>query len=392
MEEIDLTIFEKEFDAHGRGRQCIRTLKGIQANSHPKTKEKLSTFNQQKLLEYAADMAKRIQREEFSFSSFEKNLGEDWKFCLTIGDKRVTEITEAEIKVWWDKELERYTNKKIAWATLLKEYICIQLFIKWVQGIHHTHQLPIMENLYLPKKPKAKLMERMPTQEEVKSLIDAAYASDKYSIRNQAILALANDSGARISEMLSMRNKHIKPEKNYLVVSFPESKTTPRTVISYLAKPYLEAWAKVSPNKDKGPDAFFFCQSNGDCVRYTCVAKAFNRALEKAQIPWKDGKCLHFFRSLFSSRAYNWSYNCKHVWLGWSLKDHERSYTQIGYQQCVEQYFSMIKAEHNPFLKEETPHWDEESIDEKIMEKLINEKPEFRLLLRQMVREIASSS
>lgn len=391
MEKMDLTVFKKDFDAHNRGRQCLRTLKGIEANVHPVLKKQLSLDNQKKLIEYSANLIVKIKRQELSLSSFEKYLAGNWKFCLDLREKSVADVTEVELKVWWEQELARYDSKIIKWATLRKEYECCQHFLKWVKGINHKHQLPLMENLYIPKQPKAKLMERMPSQEEVKQLIDAAYSSDKFSLRNQAILALANDTGARISEILSMQNKHIRPEKNYLVVSFPESKTAPRTVISYLAKPYLENWAKISPNKDKGPDSFFFCQGNGESITYATVMKAFHRAMKKVDIPWKKDKALHFFRNILASRAYNWAYGVKHYWFGWSLQDHERAYSSLNYQQCIEPYFIMIKKENNPMFNEETPYWADESIDDKIMKKLIEEKPEFKLLLKQIVREIAST-
>ncbi len=52
-----------------------------------------------------------------------------------------------------------------------------------------------MAFLEMPKEPRPELCSRMPTEEEVKELI-SAYTSDKFSIRNQAIMALANDTGA----------------------------------------------------------------------------------------------------------------------------------------------------------------------------------------------------
>ena len=98
--EFDLTVFNKEFDAHKRGKQCIREIKGIQANKHPHINKKLSEFNQKKLLEYAAWMIRKIKREELSFSSFEKNISENWKMLLFFGEKKATEITEKGLEQW----------------------------------------------------------------------------------------------------------------------------------------------------------------------------------------------------------------------------------------------------------------------------------------------------
>jgi site-specific recombinase XerC len=385
--ELDLSVFKLEFDIHHRGKQCLREIRGLRENRHPSTGKQISPANQGKLLDYADWMIHRIKREEFSVSSFEKNLSEAWKFCLFLGKLPAEKLEETRLNEWWEQELKRYEEKKIKYWTLCKELECCRSFLKWVNGLNGGQRLPLMESLILPKRPKLTLFTRMPSQEEVKQLIDAVYASDKYSLRNQAVMALANDTGARISEILSMRNKHIKPEKNYLVVSFPESKTAPRTVISFLAKPYLEKWAKVSPNKNAGPEAFFFCQCNGEPITYATIRKAFHRAMDRVQIPWKKKQAVHFFRSIFSSRAFDWPYALKHYWMGWAFSDHEKAYTHLGYQQCVEQYFSMLKKENNPMIGEEAAFWSEKDTSDKVIQKLLEDKPEFKAMLRQLVRE-----
>ena len=381
MEELDLSVFKSDFDPHARGKQCMREINGVRENKHPNTTHKLSSFNQQKLLEYAGWMIHKIKRDEFSVSSFEKNLSESWKLCLFLGEKRVPDITEKDLKSWWGQELTRYEQKKIKHGSLRKEYECAQTFLKWLVGLNGSQRHPLMQTLDMPRPPRAKLIERMPSQSEIKTLIEAANTGQKFSIRDQAIISLANDTGARISEILSMRNKHIRPEKNYLVVSFPESKTAPRTVISFLAKPFLEQWVRLSPNKDKGSEAFVFCQADGSPISYAGVKKSLDRALQKTKIPWVKGKSMHYFRSLFSSRAFNWSYAVKHYWLGWSFQDHEKSYTRLDYTQCTKSYFEMLQAEQNPMIGKEAVFWEKE----------IDQDAEFRkTMLDLLVEEIGA--
>ncbi len=95
---------------------------------------------------------------------------------------------------------------------------------------------------------------------------------------------------------------------------------------------------------------------------------------------------MHFFRNIFTSRSFDWSYAIKHYWLGWGFKDQEKVYTQISYKQCIEQYFAMLKKENNPMLQDEQPFWNEQKADDKIIEQL-KQMPEFDLLLRKLVRE-----
>lgn len=222
--DLDLTVFELDFDPHNRGKQCIRTINHIKQNCYvdnrrhkpfnPFVGKKLVKYNQLKLLEYAAYLIRKLKRKEFSVSSFEKNLAESLKLCLFFGEKKVSDVKEQDIKEWWEKELRRYENEAISHSTLIKGFECCQVFFKWFNGINGNQKHPLLQNLYIPKKPKSKLIEEMPTQVEVKKLIDAVYTDGKlFIIRDTAILALANDSGARISELLSLRTSSVKPEK-----------------------------------------------------------------------------------------------------------------------------------------------------------------------------------
>lgn len=392
MKELDLTVFENGYDPHNRGKQCIRELNGIKANKHPNIKGQMSEHNQEKLLDYAAKMIDRIREDNFTVPSFEKNLGEAWKLCLFFGGKNADEITGKDLAKWWEVEKERYRSQKISYGTLQKEIGCCNTFLKflkepkkWGTSAARKVTVDVMADIYLPNKPRPKLRERLPSQEEVKRLLEAMYVDGKrMSIRNMAICSFANDSGARISAILSIRNKHIRPEENYLVVDLPHSKTAPRTIIAFLSKKHLENWAKVSPNKEAGPDAFFFCQANGNEVKYPCLAIEFRKALKKTGIPWKRN--IHYFRHLFISRTVDWPYAPKMYWTGLALKGHERTYSHIDYTQCLEPYFTMLKKEQNPILEDEPVFWNNVSQGETMGEKLLTAA----LKDKEMKRELAS--
>jgi site-specific recombinase XerC len=386
--EMDKKIFESDFDPHSFGKKANKLLNALEKNWHPTLKKSLPKANHEQLMKYCQSMLTRIRREELAISTFWKNLQSVWKFLIDVGCEDITQINEEKMDAWWQNMLIRYENKEIKHSTVEKEFKCARTFLKFVLELDNP---PVIAKIKLPKKPKKGLSEIIPTQKEVKKFIDAVYVDGKqYTIRDQAILALINDTGARISEALSIRNKHIKPEGNYLIVSFPESKTNPRTVISFLAKSYLENWAKVSPNKDADPDAFFFCQKDGKSVSYASIKKSFHKALSKSQIPWKDGQAMHYFRHIFTTRAFEWPYAIKQYWLGWSNNSIEGIYSEINYKQCIKTYFSMIKEENNPFTKDEPIFWEQEKVEEQIINKLLQEKPEFKMLLRQLIVEITN--
>jgi site-specific recombinase XerC len=384
--EMNEKIFESNFDPHNYGKKANKLLNALRENWHPTLKTALPKANHKHLMKYSENMLTRIKRDELAISTFWKNLQSVWKFLFDIECEDVSKISAEEMAVWWQNMLERYENKKIKHSSLEKELKCARTFLKFIL---ESDNPPAINKIKLPKKPKKGLSEIIPSQKDVKRFIDSVYVEGKqYTIRDQAILSLINDTGARISEALSIKNKHIKPEGNYLIVSFPESKTLPRTVISFLAKPYLENWAKVSPNKNKGPDAFFFCQKDGNSVSYASVKKSFHKALKKTQIPWKKGQAMHYFRHIFTTRAFEWPYAIKQYWLGWSNNSIEGVYSEINYKQCIKTYFNMIKEENNPFTKDEPIFWEQESLSEKVLNELVEKNPiELKMLIRKLVGE-----
>ncbi len=403
MPQLDLSVFETDFDPHNRTKQCLRLIRLIQANQaeesdviqkfnkNPLKARTLMPANQETLLDFAAHLIQRMKHEEITYHTFEKNLNEAWNFCLYLDKGEVRKCSIGDVDAWWNSQMERYLKKEISWETIKKLRTCLIIFFQSIEGLP-PHKMPLrVENVRMPKRPKERLDEVMPTQNDIKQLIEAVYEEGKrYTIRDQAIFALANDTGARISEILSVRNKHIREEENYLIISFPESKTKPRTVISIIAKPFLENWAKVSPNKAKGPEVFFFCQKDGSACSYALVAKSLRKSLEKTKIPWKERKGVHYFRSLCSSRFFEWPYSLKHAWFGWSYRDNESVYTKITHRQFIERYVETLQKERNPFWNEELPYWSEK-VDDVIIEKLLQED-DFKYLLKKLVRNYREST
>lgn len=401
-QELDLSVFQVAFDPHNRGRQCVTVLTQIQANEPKKTNhvrkrgenplagKTLSPENQRWLLVFARHMIERIRENELSLASFEKNMAESWNFALSMGETDVSKADVPQIEAWWAGHKERFQRKEIGWGSLQKYRDCVVSFLQVVEGLPLKETPARMKTIRLPKKPKNGMQDQMPTGEQIKKFIEAVRVAGKtYTIRDQAVLMLAYDSGARIGEILSMRNCDIKPEGEYLMVSFPESKSMPRTVISFLAKSVLEEWSKVSPNRTKGKDAPFFCQADGKGVQYAAVNKSFRRALAVTSIPWKKSKAAHFFRAIAASRFFTWPYVLRNSWFGWQFKTMESAYTTVDYRAFVKPYFETLQAENNPFLKGEVPHWNNpEAIDRQGLERLM-QNDVFRTALMAAMKEIA---
>jgi len=382
MNVLTKQILETTFDTHNRHKALLNVIKAIKENKG------INETNRRLLLEYNDFLEREFSKGELSVSAWQKNIAEAHNFTKFFS-KPLKELVKEDIEKWWKFQEDRQINKEITTWTVLKYCGQARKFLRFCFSLPKKKYVEIFDWIPLPKSPKQNIIaSELPSQKEIKKVIEGMYVEGKrMSIRNQAVMALCNDVGCRISEALSLRNMDIQPEKNYLVVSFPKSKTSPRTVISFLAKPFLENWAKVSPNKDKGSksDVPFFCTSYGKTIMYAELRKQLIKCLKRTEVSFPKGKKAHFFRKLFATRSYAWSKAQRDYWMGWSggISD---SYTHLDYRACVKPYFEMLKEENNPMLKEDEPFWDEQKTDDKIIEKL-KEMPEFNLLLRRLVRE-----
>jgi len=362
---IDETIFQKEYDIHKRGKSCLMHIRHIQANTKlGKTKKgqlahilkrttTLSPYNRLVLLNYAKDMSENIKINELSLASFEKNLSEAWIIGLIWNkDLSEKEFTLKNLEEWWEQPVQDYRNNKISWETLSKKRNVAMHFFKWLLKLKRLKRVPHFDEIELPKKEKDKTKTKHPTSEQIKTLLKSVeIAGKKMTIRDTAVLSVCYDTGCRIGEVLSVKENDLWEEENYYVIHFPESKTCPRTVITYLSKPFIKAWLENRPN-GYNPEGtgYLFCRFDGQPCSYAVITDSFKRALRKSGIAWKKGKGVHFFRALWSSRAIEWGYTLKHAWLGWSFKDHEKAYSQVDYTQFKKSYFEMLKEERNALL------------------------------------------
>jgi len=391
-------------DPHNRVKQLLKDIERIEKNNFKPLKKdkkkqkrnitllpKLLKENQKLLLEFNEMLEKDYHKGKISISGWQKSISEAAAFARFF-NKPITKLGKKDIEQWFKAQEERLINNEIGAWSIRKYASQARKFIRFAFKLPQKKYIDWFDwvSEELPAKPKRKFnASDLPSQADIKRVIEAVYVDGKrMSIRNQAVISLCNDIGCRISEALEIRNKDIKPEQNYLVITLPKSKTEARSVISFLAKPFLEQWSKVSPNKDKGKNsnAPFFCNRLGQKVRYPVVRKALLRALDKSWVVFPKNKNTHFFRALFASRSFAWGRVQRNYWLGWSSGISD-SYTAMNYKSCIKPYFEMLKEENNPMMREEPAFWEKEAVEDKVFAKL-NEKPEFKMLLDQVVREI----
>ena len=393
-------------DPHNRVKQLLKDIERIEKNNFEPLKKdkrkqkrnialppKLLKENQKLLLEFNEMLEKDYHKGKLSVSGWQKSISEAAAFARFF-NKPVTKLERKDIEQWFKRQEERLMNNEIGAWSIRKYASQGRKFIRFAFKLPQKKYIDWFDWISeeLPAKPKRQFnASDLPSQADIKRVIESVYVDGKrMSIRNQAILALCNDIGCRISEALEIRNKDIMPEQNFLVITLPKSKTEARTVVSFLAKPFLEQWSRISPNKDKGEKSGvpFFCNSLGQKVRYPVVRKALLRALNKTGVVFPKNKNTHFFRALFASRSFAWGRVLRNFWLGWSSGISD-SYTAMDYKACIKPYFEMLKEENNPMMQGEAPFWQKEGVEDKVLAKLTG-KPEFKMLMDQTVREIYS--
>lgn len=200
--------------------------------------------------------------------------------------------------------------------------------------------------------------------------------------RNAALIAMLNDVGFRISEALSMDINHVKESSNgdYLIITCPKSKTEPRTVISYLAMPYIQKWLSVyKTGKDSSP---LFCDRYGNRLEYFAAKQMLTRLINKQGLKLPERKKCHIFRHLAATR-FSRHFNSVQMdyWFGWSGRM-QTHYSHVTFEDCVAPYFAMLAGENNPLMPKKCPCGFLNQNSNDFCEKCGNKLQEFTILSR----------
>ena len=155
------------------------------------------------------------------------------------------------------------------------------------------------------------------TFEEFKKLLDTCY-----NLRDRCLIHLFWETGARVSEILSIQLKDIKEEEFGFTITIRESKTEPRPAIIVEAKDDLDAWLQQHPYKNM-PDAPLFVsvkyRTKIERMEYTTVRNLLDDLSLRSGI--KKHVHAHLFRKsratyLITKRK--WSTPLVEKALGWS--------------------------------------------------------------------------
>jgi len=208
-------------------------------------------INQTLTSKYFTDEQKKIMKEYYDFC---KGSGSKMKSdksmalalsCIKIFAKHV----KKEFNEVTKEDVERYdriitSNKSESYAG----YLLIQLkrFYKW---LYQTDNYPKCVRWLKPRiKHKTILIDELPTDHEVKRMLECNNGDDFKAVRDRCVLMVFWDSGCRITEILGcLIGSAIKDEYGYKLSV--NGKTGKREVRLIEAVPYLNKWLECHPDK-----------------------------------------------------------------------------------------------------------------------------------------------
>ncbi len=122
-----------------------------------------------------------------------------------------------------------------------------------------------------------KLPEELLTEEEVQKLIRACDGA-----RDKAFISTLAESGARISEIGTMKIKHVDFEKYGTRLTIA-GKTGTRKILIIYSTPALQQWINNHQHNDN-PDSFLWTNSNNELLGYDMMSAILRKAVRKAGI------------------------------------------------------------------------------------------------------------
>lgn len=234
--------------------------------------------------------------------------GYDLRNISQLLDKDFNKCNPEDIK----KLVLKIKDKNWAEWTKYGHLVIFKVFWRWLKNEEHPKEIEWIK----PRvKNGNKLPEELLTQEEIKKLINTT-SNLKYKL----LVSLLYESGARISEILDLKLKHISFEKDKPIVKLlVNGKTGTRRIPIYAAVPYLRKYLNEAHIDKNNGDCFLFYAKNTPLKRidYNTIRLRLRWIKKKGEI--KKAINPHIFRHSRASYLANFltEAQMKH-YFGWT--------------------------------------------------------------------------
>ena len=162
-----------------------------------------------------------------------------------------------------------------------KDYkIAIKRFYKWLEGSDEDYPEKVRWIRTTLKKNRKKLT-NLPSQEDVKKLIQAAT-----SIRDKALISVLYESGCRVGELLNIKLNDVEFD-DYGVKILVSGKTGPRRIRLISSVPHLANWIQNHPKRQDPNNPLWVnigTWNHGKPMKYSTFRKELKEYAQKAGI------------------------------------------------------------------------------------------------------------
>jgi integrase/recombinase XerD len=233
------------------------------------------------------------------------------EWCNETG-KRLENFSEDDVYDFLDYQ-DSYTfthkgiKKQYSEVTKQRNKVQVRKFLKFVN--------PELADVIKVKKIKDHMHpEGILSKEEIEKMINVCQNE-----RDRVFVAIAYESGARKSELLALRLKHVNFDEHGAVINITEGKTGSRRVRLVYSSSFLHQWLDCHPLKENR-DAFLFCSLRKpfNKISTTGLFDQLREIAGRAKIPL-DKVYVHNFRH---SRATHLSEHLTEAqlkeYLGWT--------------------------------------------------------------------------
>lgn len=250
-------------DIHNYKRQLERELILLKKDSiSPENKEQLIKFK-----DY-------LSSEGLGAARIKKYIGQARKYCKMLNSP-VESADESDIR----RIMGQIEQSELSPETKRDFKIFLRKFYQFLRGCGPDDEMP-PEVKWLKlkiQKSKKKQPEELIREVETKGMIMSGI-----STRDRAFVCLLSETGARISEIGTIKLKNISFEK-YGVRIRVIGKTGPRSILVVFSTPYLKHWINKHPDNNN-PEAYLWPNPKGELLSYAALTKILKKAAEKAGI------------------------------------------------------------------------------------------------------------
>jgi integrase len=256
-----------QIDLHGYGRRLERAIRFL--NVHTKVSER----NKQKILQFL----ERLKAEGLSLARQTGYVQRLTTIAIMLG-RDFDEADKRDIET-----LMKGINTR-PWAEWTKDNyrVAVKRFWRWMKGLEKGKDPVETEWIKIGKaESKPILPEDLLTREEAQKLIKAAEHP-----RDKAYVAVADESGARPGEVLTMKVKSVSFDE-YGAVIVVRGKKGERRIRLLTSAPFLAAWLDMHPQRNN-PDSPLWVNigttNHGQAYGYNAARKLLRELAEKTSV------------------------------------------------------------------------------------------------------------